>query len=66
MRGEKMGLFTKYCVLCGRKIEKGQAIVRFGEHFDSEAHAETYAKEIEEKQKASHEDSAHQGHGCCC
>ncbi len=66
MRGEKMGLFTKYCALCGRKIEKDQDTVRFGKHFDSEAHAETYAKEIEENRKTAHEDSDHQGHGCCC
>jgi hypothetical protein len=43
-----MGLFTKYCVLCGMKIGKDQDVVRFGKHFDSEEHAELYAKQIEE------------------
>lgn len=59
-----MGLFTKHCALCGRKIEKGQDTVKYGYHFDSEAHAETYAKEIED-QKTTHKDSGHQGHVCC-
>ena len=55
-----MGLFTKYCAQCGMKIEKNQDIVKFGKHFDSEQHAELYAKQIEESNKT-------QGtsHGCC-
>ncbi len=60
-----MGLFTKYCSFCGMKIEKGQDIVRFGKHFDSEEHAEQYSKGIEESHGAR-DNSAHQGHGCCC
>lgn len=62
---ETMGLFTKYCAFCGMKIEKDQDIIRFGKHFDSEQHAELYAKQQEENHKA-HDESAHQGHGCCC
>ena len=61
-----MGLFSKYCVLCGRKIEKSRDVIRLGKHFDSVAHAEIYAKEIEEEQKAPHEDSGHQSHDSCC
>ena len=49
--GEAMGLFTKYCALCGMKIEKDQNIVRFGKHFDSEQHVELYAKQREESHK---------------
>ena len=48
----KTGIFTKYCAFCDRKIEKGQDTVRFGKHFDSEAHAETYAKEREEEKRS--------------
>ena len=59
-----MGLFTKYCALCGMKIEKHQDVVRFGKHFDSERHAELYAKQMEESRKAPDE-SAHQDHSCC-
>ena len=46
------------------KIEKDSDIARFGRHFDSEQHAELYAKQREESHKA-HDDSAHQGHSCC-
>jgi len=56
-----MGLFTKYCAVCGRKIEKDNDIVRFGKHFDSEEHAEQYAKEME----ARGEPAQRRG-GCCC
>jgi len=56
-----MGLFTKYCEVCGRKIEKGSDIVRFGKHFDSEEHAEQYAKRIEERQVEQNDSG-----GCCC
>ena len=63
--GEAMGLFTKYCALCGMKIEKNSDIVKFGRHFDSEQNAELYAKQREESHK-THDDSAHQGHSCCC
>lgn len=60
-----MGLFTRYCAFCGMKVEKDQDIVRFGKHFDSEEHAEQYSKGVEESQGA-HDNSSHQGHGCCC
>ena len=60
-----MGLFTRYCAFCGMKIQNGQDIDRFGKHFDSEEHAELYAKQIEESHK-THDESAHQGHSCCC
>jgi hypothetical protein len=46
-----MGLFTRYCAFCGIKVQKGQDIVKFGKHFDSEEHAEQYAKGIEENHK---------------
>ena len=59
-----MGLFTRYCALCGMKIEKHQDIVRFGKHFDSEQHAELYAKQREESNN-SHNDTAHEGRSCC-
>jgi hypothetical protein len=47
------------------KIEKHQDVIRFGKHFDSEQHAELYAKQREESHNA-HDESAHQSHGCCC
>jgi hypothetical protein len=60
-----MGLFTKYCALCGMKIGKNQDVVRFGKHFDSEQHAELYANQQEDNHKARGE-SAHRGRCCCC
>lgn len=57
-----MGLFSKYCATCGKKIEKGNDTVRFGKHFDSEEHAEQYAKRMEERQ----EEQNNSGGGCCC
>lgn len=46
-----MGLFTKYCAVCGKRVEKGSDIVRFGKHFDSEVHAEQYTQELEKDDK---------------
>ena len=60
-----MGLFTKYCEVCGKKIGNGNHVVRYGKHFDSEEHAEQYIKMIREKKQASLEGHAHPG-GCCC
>lgn len=61
-----MGLFTKYCETCGKKIEKGQDIVRFGKHFDSEEHAEQYTKIVEAKRQTTQEESEKRGSGCGC
>ena len=58
-----MGLFTKYCSTCGKKIERGSDVVRYGKHFDSEEHAEQYVKRIQENQATSEENSSG---GCCC
>jgi len=52
-----MGLFTKYCAICGKKIEKDNGIIRFGKHFDSEEHAEQYVKETEARRQAAREES---------
>ncbi len=61
-----MGLFTKYCEICGRRIERGQDIVRFGKHFDSEEHAEQYAKMVETKRQSAPGESEDCGSGCGC
>jgi len=61
-----MKLFTKYCAVCGRKIEKTNGIVRFGKHFDSEEHAEQYAKEIEASRQSETEESPRRRSGGCC
>lgn len=60
-----MGLFTKYCAVCGRKIEKGNDIIRFGKHFDSEEHAEQYTKETEAARQTARVDSNQQSSGGC-
>lgn len=44
-----MGLFTKYCEVCGVKLDKSQDFVRFGKHFCSEEHANKYAGEMEQR-----------------
>jgi len=61
-----MGLFAKYCAVCGRKIERGNDIVRFGKHFDSEEHAEQYAKEIEDRRQMAREEPTQRSSGGCC
>jgi ribosome-binding protein aMBF1 (putative translation factor) len=61
-----MGLFIKHCEICGKKIEKGNDIVRYGKHFDSEEHAKQYVKYVEERKQRTSEESAHHGSGCCC
>lgn len=60
-----MGLFTKYCEICGKKIEKGNDVVRFGKHFDSEGHAEQYAKQLEERRESTADQPMHRGSGGC-
>ncbi|HLN44860.1 MAG TPA: hypothetical protein VK209_04060 [Candidatus Sulfotelmatobacter sp.] len=45
-----MKLFAHHCAICGKKIEKDHDIFRYGEHFDSEEHAEQYAKQNAEAQ----------------
>jgi len=61
-----MGLFTKYCEICGRKIERGNDIERFGKHFDSEEHAEQYAKDIETRRQTAREETTQSSSGGCC
>ncbi len=61
-----MGLFTKYCVVCGRRIMKGNDVVRFGKHFDSEAHAEQYTKEMKERRQMAREAPTRRSSGGCC
>ena len=61
-----MGFFTRYGGVCGRKIEKGNDIVRFGKHFDSEEHAEQYTKEIEKRRQMTREAPARRSSGGCC
>lgn len=58
-------MFAKYCAVCGRKIEKGNDVVRFGKHFDSEEHAEQYVKETESRRQAAQEESNEESCGCC-
>ena len=59
--GGNLGLFTKYCDVCGKKIEKNQDIVRFGKHFDSENHANIYEQGIEARRLAKKKNSS----SCC-
>ncbi len=44
-----MGLFTKYCEVCGVKVDKSQNYARFGKHFCSEEHASKYVSEMEKR-----------------
>lgn len=37
--------FKKYCQICGREVDKNKDIVRFGEHFCSEEHAQQFVDE---------------------
>ena len=65
-----MGLFSKYCEICDRKIERGNDIVRFGKHFDSEEHAEQYKREREqylreEERPQTEKESQKRSSRCC-
>ncbi len=44
-----MGLFTKYCEVCGVRLDKSQDFVRFGKRFCSEEHANKYTSEMEQR-----------------
>ncbi len=44
-----MGLFTKYCEVCGVKLDNSQNLIRFGKHFCSEEHANKYTSEMEQR-----------------
>ena len=59
-----MGLFTKYCEICGKKIEKGNDTVRNGKHFDNGEHADEYVKMVESRRQNAADEST--GGGCCC
>ncbi len=58
-----MGLFTKYCEVCGVKVEKGQDFVRFGKHFCSEEHANKYTGEMEKRRLVT---PVQEDQGGCC
>jgi hypothetical protein len=50
-----MKLIGYHCAICGKKIEKDKDIARYGEHFDSEEHAEQYAKKNAKNQAPENE-----------
>ena len=54
-------LFKKQCVICGKEVDKKEAIVRFGKRLCSEEHAEEYRKKL-----AKEESKAASGGGGCC
>lgn len=58
-----MGLFAKYCEVCGMKVSKEQDFVRFGKHFCSEEHATKYTGEIEQRRAVA--PLQEQKGGCC-
>jgi YHS domain-containing protein len=37
----------EYCPICGMKVEKKQALYRFGRYFCSEDHVEVYSDRIQ-------------------
>ncbi len=53
-------LFKKKCIVCDKEVSGGEQIVRFGEHFCSEEHAEEHRKKIAKE----HSKKASRG-GCC-
>ncbi len=55
-----LGLFKKYCAMCGKGMSKEEAIARFGAHFCSSEHAEEYRKKITKERS----EAASRG-GCC-
>jgi len=58
-----MGLFGKYCEVCGVKLDKGKDSVRFGKHFCSEEHANKYVSEIDQRRLVT---PLKENHGGCC
>ena len=58
-----MALFTKYCEVCGVKVNKSQDKVRFGKHFCSVEHANKYTGETEQRRLAA---PLQEEKGGCC
>ncbi len=58
-----MDLFTKYCNVCGMKVDKSKDFVRFGKHFCSEEHASKYSSEMEQRRLNA---PVEQDRGGCC
>lgn len=54
------GLFKKYCPICGKEVQKENAVVRFGKHLCSDEHAEEYRQKL-----AKDQSKAASGGGCC-
>jgi len=57
-----VGLFTKYCEVCGVKLGDGHDFIRFGKHFCSEDHANKYASDMEQRRLDA---PRQEGSGCC-
>ncbi len=63
------GLFKKYCQICGMKVDKNKDIVRFGEHFCSEEHAQQFVderKKMDILETQMKKNSKQKSSGCCC
>lgn len=58
----KVGLFTKYCEICGKKVDKKTAPQRFDKYFCSEEHSTKYLNQVEAMRKNAPEK---QTGGCC-
>jgi len=62
--GNDVGLFRKYCPICGLKVKKNGALLRFGEHFCSEEHVDQFMTQIQ-KGRLEKSPKRH-SHGRCC
>jgi len=58
-----MGLFGKYCPVCGMKVQKNSSLNRFGQYFCSEEHMNRYVEVQKQRQERPPEQNS--GSGCC-
>lgn len=60
---------SKYCGVCGMKVDKASDFQRFGKHFCSEGHAQQYVQEMEQSRQVAlsrQSDPREQRRGGCC
>jgi len=61
-----MGIFDKYCGICGAKVERSKAIERFGKKFCSEDHAHQYVAQVRKREAEAAYRGEERGRSGCC
>ena len=61
-----MGLFGKYCPICGTKVQKNESLNRFGQYFCSEEHMNKYVEQVQKQRLERPSEQYSRGGGGCC